>query len=201
MPQQQMPEGTAMDLPATAEGFRRRRLRRLLAVGGSWVVVAAVVIGSAVVPEEPDDYIGLQVTPLLVLLLIAPVQIVALACGRRERRILESYGWQAYDSEIRYRRTRVELLLRLGPGDIAVLTPRIRNQRPWRKSADAGGKHDGQVWFCGDPRYGGVVSYAGGGRPVRFVRDKRPKKLARMPEPFPGADELAVRSSVLGTAY
>lgn len=195
--QQRTSQEAAMDVGATAEGYRRRQRRRRLTVAAPWVIAAALSTGIAVLPADPDPYIGLQVMPEIILLLIAPVQLLGLACGRRERRILESYGWEAYPCEVRVRSRHVEVRLQLGPGDELVLTPQMLRQEP----GIANSKHPDQAWFCGDRRYGGVVSPVGGGRPVRCVRDKRSKKDKKRPEPFAGADELAVRSGVLGTAY
>lgn len=127
------------------------------------------------------------------LLLILPVQAVTRACGRRERRILESYPWQAYQCDI----DGVHVRLQLDAGRVVVLTPRMLKRKPSIAASD----HRREAWFCGDLRYGGVVSPVGGGHPMRYVREKRPKKKAQLREPFPGADTLAQQTGVAGTVY
>jgi peptidoglycan/LPS O-acetylase OafA/YrhL len=80
-----------MAVPATAAGFRRRRLRRWAIIAGSWAItagswalVAATVTGAGVLPEDPDPYLGLQVLPLLILLMTLPC-LRSGRTGRAER--------------------------------------------------------------------------------------------------------------------
>jgi hypothetical protein len=188
----QPPLGQAIDLPATAEGLRRRRGRRWLWIVGLWWVIALIVVAARTLPLDSDTSMRWQVQPLVALLVILPVQGAALACGRRERRILGAYSWQCYPCEL----AGMQVRLRTDAGTV-VLTPRMVRRAP----RIAASEHPGQAWFCGDLRYGGVLSPVGGREPIRYVRDKRPSKRKQLREPFPGADELAARTGAKGAAY
>lgn len=188
----QPPSGPAMDLPATAEGWTSRRRKGLLWIVAIWAVIALLTTLAWTVPSGTSGVGRLQALPATLLLLL-PVQAVTRACGRRERKIMESYAWQAYPCEV----DGIEVRLRLDAGRVVVLTPRMLRRKP----RVSGSGHPATAWFCGDVRYGGVVSPVGGGEPMRYVRDKRPKKKAQLREPFPGANELAERTGVIGTVY
>ena len=186
------PVGPAMDVPATAEGWRTRRRKGWLWIVAIWSAVALLTALGWTAGGDSPRAGRLQAMPAT-LLIIFPIQAVTRACGRRERRILQAYAWQAYPCET----DGIHVRLQIDAGRVVVLTPRMLKRKPSVSSSD----HPEVAWFCGDLRYGGVASPAGGDKPMRYVREKRPANKALRHEPYAGADQLAQRTGVVGTVY
>jgi hypothetical protein len=186
------PAGPAMDVPATAEGWRTRRRKGWLWIATIWAAVALLTTMGWTVGADSPRAGRLQAMPAALLILL-PVQAVTRACGRRERRILQTYVWQAYPCET----DGIHVRLQTDAGRVDALTPRMLKRKPSVSSSD----HPEVAWFCGDLRYGGVVSPVGGDKPMRYVREKRPTKKVQRREPFAGADQLAHDTGVVGTVY
>ncbi|MFF8958433.1 hypothetical protein [Streptomyces sp. NPDC014894] len=117
---------------------------------------------------------------------------LALRRTRRMARILTCYPWQAYSCAYPHRTVE-------SPKAVVIMfseeyTPVLRIAL---HSGDLSRKQNPaptQIWFAGDPRYGGVISPVGGHFPVRVV----PERLGeRVPAGSPEADALAERAELV----
>lgn len=124
---------------------------------------------------------------------------------RRERRILETYGWQVWPcrgqsvkvvsgsgERSRGRRWSTE-------GRVVLLQPDGQSHCSFPPPGDGwdgprpGGPVAGdEVWFAGDTRFGGVLAVPGG-MPFRYVTRGKPGTRRGTP----GEDELARRSGLM----
>ncbi|MEV0749435.1 hypothetical protein AB0I75_30185 [Streptomyces sp. NPDC050273] len=169
----------ALDLPGTAGGLTRYRstARRWCAAGSAGVIPAVLLavfadgFGRSFVPP-------LAVFGALSLLMGAVVPLQA----RRMRRVLAAGPWTAHTAVVLRRGggSGAVVVLR-GPGrhELLPLTPWTTQ---WR--LDLLNRSDGVLWWCGDPRTGGVLAPAGGTELIRAkpVRGRRARSLVARPQ-------------------
>ncbi|GAA2433466.1 hypothetical protein [Streptomyces macrosporus] len=216
------PDTAALSHPPTLRAWRRARLAHHVRHLGPYPsAVAAGGLGTAAIGQW---WPLLAVIGVLALLL-APCQWLrcrhASVNARRARLVLEHYPWRPYlltpDAEpdaSRSARDRSGAWLGVffrpadpsdpehtrvhgvpGPGRAnssvrALVEPRAL-------AAELGREGTTEVWFAGDPRFGGVVSPPGGGRPMLLRARAR-----RVPNDPTGAesaerDALAIRAGLL----
>ncbi|MGW0934514.1 hypothetical protein [Streptomyces sp. NPDC002666] len=169
----------ALDLPGTAGGLMRYRAtaRRWCAAGAAGVIPAVLLavfadgFGRSFVPP-------LAVFGVLSLLMGAVVPLQA----RRMRRVLAAGPWTAHTSVVLQRGggSGAAVVLRgPGPHELLPLTPWTTQ---WR--LDLLKRSDGVLWWCGDPRTGGVLAPSGGTELIRAkpVRGRRARSLVARPQ-------------------
>ncbi|WP_326737166.1 hypothetical protein [Streptomyces sp. NBC_01022] len=168
----------ALDLPGTADGLTRYRAsaRRWCAAGAAGVIPAVLLAvfsdgsGQSFVPP-------LAVFGVLSLLTGAVVPLRA----RRMRRVLASGPWTAHTSVVVQPGLSgaAVVLSGPGPGELLPLTPWTTQ---WR--LDLLNRSDGVLWWCGDPRSGGVLAPSGGTELIRAkpVRGRRARSLVARPK-------------------
>lgn len=164
----------ALDLPGTANGLTRYRAsaRRWCAAGTAAVLLAVFAdgLGRSFVP--PLAAIG-----ALSLLMGALVPLQA----RRMRRVLAARPWTAHTSVILQRGNggAAVVLGGLGPHRLLPLTPWTTQ---WR--LDLLNRSDSVLWWCGDPRAGGVLAPSGGTELIRAkpIRGRRARSLETHPQ-------------------
>nr|WSW68340.1 hypothetical protein OG461_20205 [Streptomyces sp. NBC_00995] len=168
----------ALDLPGTAAGLERYRAsaRRWCAAGVAAAVPAVLLAAFA------DGFARSFVQPLAVLgaLSLLMGAVVPLQ-ARRMRRVLASAPWTAHASVVVESAARgATVVLRgTGPRELLPLTPRTTQ---WRLRLLH--RPDGVLWWCGDPRTGGVLAPSGGAELIRArpVRGRRAHSLAGRPQ-------------------
>ncbi|MFE5882490.1 hypothetical protein [Streptomyces hydrogenans] len=202
----------ALDLRETAEALEayRRSAGRKVAGGA---VLLALAVGLSAFPSWPswqEDLVG-----WLAVLGVAGLVVGAagLAYARRFRRVLGAGTWSAHAAvPVSSPWTSESVVLARGPGGdelwplaVVAVRPRWEPLRPARGAV---------MWWCGDPRVGGVLAPPGGGaliwtRPVRGRKARRVveraagKGLAGLPvpvQPQSGPAPGAVPGPVAGTA-
>ncbi|MEU8758647.1 hypothetical protein [Streptomyces sp. NPDC048659] len=149
----------ALDLPETAEELRLyRRGGVRLALGGLGVVVLAAV-GFGVLPEDPPWAQDLAGYAGLFGMLAVVFGLVRLPLARRFRRILAAGPWTAHPATAVVRSWSGEAVV-LATADGGVLPLRVVASRArWEEVRPA---PSGVLWWCGDPRTGGVLAAPGG---------------------------------------
>ncbi|MFE9860781.1 hypothetical protein [Streptomyces sp. NPDC005780] len=169
----------ALDLPGTADGLTRYRAtaRRWCAAGAAGVIPAVLLAVSA-------DGVGRSFVPPLAVfgaLSLLTGAVVPLR-ARRMRRVLATGPWTAHASVVLHRgggRGAVVVLRGPGPRELLPLTPWTTQ---WR--LDLLNRSDGVLWWCGDPRTGGVLAPPGGTELIRAkpVRGRRARTLVARPQ-------------------
>jgi hypothetical protein len=174
--------GVALDTPGVAEILRGRE--RPLLLGFALLAAEAVLLVVAAVTWGPGSA---AVVVLAIALLVTAAPVLLWRRARRlERAVVTTYGWQVWPcstesvrviaSEGRReggrrwgRQNRVVLLRPDGQAQCAFLPP------------GEGTRPDGEVWFAGDTRFGGMLAMPGG-LPFRYVVRARPGGARGTPE-------------------
>ncbi|WP_158718662.1 hypothetical protein [Streptomyces griseus] len=160
----------ALDLPVTAEELGRYRRGGLrLAVGGFALAFLALVC-FGFLPEEPlwaEDLAGFLCVGGAT---ACAFGLVRLPNARRFRRILASGRWSAHPATAVSRSWSGEAVVLAGVDGGDLLTLRVIASRARWQGAQP--SPTGVLWWCGDPRRGGVLAVPGGGplfraKPVR----------------------------------
>ncbi|MEV8451414.1 hypothetical protein AB0467_02125 [Streptomyces sp. NPDC052095] len=193
----------ALDVPETALGLERYRGTARLwgAFGTAEVVVCvllAVFVGGpfrAVLPGAVGCGLAAALTGVLVR-----------RRARRMRRVLEARPWQARSS-VAVMSGMSGAAVVLGGGDSAdELLPLRPLTAQWRFSLLSGPA--GVLWWCGDPRTGGVLAPPGGGQLLWAgpLRGRRARRLVARPEidalrtrPVPVAPQVPLGGAALPT--
>ncbi|MGC5015153.1 hypothetical protein ACLQ2R_30695 [Streptosporangium sp. DT93] len=174
--------GVALDTPGVQEILRGRE--RPLRLGAALLAVEAVLLTAAVVSWEPGSAVA--VILVIVLLLTAAPLLLWRRARRLERAVMATYGWQVWpcaSESVKVvaaegqrhrgrrwaRQDRVVLLRPDGQAQCAFLPP------------DEGRRPDGEVWFAGDTRFGGMLAMPGG-LPFRYVVRAKPGGARGTPE-------------------
>ncbi len=150
----------AWDHPPTRVGYQRLAFRRAAWLMGLAVpaLVAGTCLGLSLMPQ------ALLAFSSALILVVPFLPVVAVAFYRRQRiaSVLQAYPWRELSYECDPQKPS---LLAIAFVD----TPTFR-MFPYPIQL-AVGEADGhtQIWFAGDPRFGGVVSPVGGHYPVRVV--------------------------------
>ncbi|MFJ6012488.1 hypothetical protein [Streptomyces sp. NPDC092952] len=191
----------ALDVPETALGLEQYRGTAWLwvAVGMAWVVVCvllAMFVGGpfrAMLPGAVGCGLAAALTGVLVR-----------RRARRMRGVLEARPWQARSS-VAVMSGMSGAAVVLGGGDSAdELLPLRPLTAQWRFSLLSGPA--GVLWWCGDPRTGGVLAPPGGGQLLWAgpLRGRRARRLVARPEigalrtrPMPVAPQVPVGGAAL----
>ncbi|MFI5744876.1 hypothetical protein ACIBBE_02920 [Streptomyces sp. NPDC051644] len=166
----------ALDLPETAEALERYRgsVRRWFG-GGAAGVCAAVFIAVFVSGGSLFPTLGGFGGALLL------GGAIVRSRARRMRRVLSAGPWVAHTSVTQQSGTSgaVVVLSGPGPGELLALTPFTTQWRLHLLSSPAG-----VLWWCGDPRTGGVLAPPGGTELIwaRPVRSRRARSVAARPQ-------------------
>ncbi|WP_030547595.1 hypothetical protein [Streptomyces albus] len=177
----------ALDLPATARALEdyRHRARRLAAAGAAGVLAAAALI--AVADGAAAFFAPQALGPLLVLVAIG---LGSLRIARRMERTLSAHHWTACPA-VGIGRTLHSATVVLRDSETGTWWPMTAVAVRQRYHLVAPGP-SGVLWWCGDPRAGGVISPPGSGelvwvKPVRGRRTR--ERLCRTAE----SEGLALR--------
>ncbi|WP_405404042.1 hypothetical protein [Streptomyces sp. NBC_01104] len=166
----------ALDFPGTAAGLVRYR-----ASARRWCAAGAAAVLAAVLLAVFADGVGRLVWPLATLgvtflLMSAAIPLQA----RRMRRVLAAGPWTAHTSVLvpRGRNGATVVLNGPGPGELLPLTP----WTTWSRM-DLLNRFDGVLWWCGDPRTGGVLAPPGGTDHIwaKPIRGRRARALMAGP--------------------
>lgn len=168
----------ALDLPGTAEGLDRYR-----ASAWRWCAAGAAAVAAAVLIAVFADRFLRSFVPQLgtigVLLLL--VGAVVPLQARRMRRTLAARPWTAHTSVLLQSGARGAAVVLGGPGpdELLALTPWTTR---WR--ADLLDRPGSVLWWCGDPRTGGVLAPPDGTQLIwaRPVRGRRARSIAARPQ-------------------
>ncbi|MEU6214026.1 hypothetical protein ABZ891_29530 [Streptomyces sp. NPDC047023] len=184
--------GRALDTPGVEEVLRRRERGLRRGVGAA--AVQAVLIVGAVGVFGPSSPAAVGAVVVLVPLLAVTVGLSLLwrRARRRERRVMETYGWQVWpcagqDVRVVAAEGRREGGRRWSAeGRVVLLGPDGRSHcsfpppgEGWdgpRVPARREGPGE-EVWFAGDTRFGGMLAEPGG-MPFRYVTRARPGRGA-----------------------
>jgi hypothetical protein len=181
-----------MDDPTTAAAWRRCIRVRTAWLLGELLCWTAAVLHSAV--SQRESAIGPAVMTTLIALVLVPVSLHALVSAQRMGRVLRTYPWQTHPCSFDRRGRETRVVLKPEPGQEVFLRTipfRVHLNRDQGATPTA-------MWFAGDLRVGGVVSPAGGHRPVRTVRvnlSQHLRKARRRADP--GADALAQKAGLM----
>lgn len=169
----------AIDLPETAEALRRYRRRAGdLVNAGVTMLLAVPVLVVVGVSSGVDDELLTTFGPMVFAFgwFALALGIAARVLSRRMRRALGSQPWTAHASVTAPKgRERASVVLAVGlAGDALVPLAPITSQ--WRFELLR--EPSGVLWWCGDPRTGGVLAPPGGGEliwagPLRGRRAQR----------------------------
>ncbi|MFF9509366.1 hypothetical protein ACF1BU_27440 [Streptomyces sp. NPDC014724] len=186
------PAPAALDLPGTTDALERYWASAWRLFGGgaaglcSAVFCAVFVIGWSMIPTLG----GLGVA-----LLVGGAVVRHRA--RRMRRVLGAGPWVAHTSVALQRGSGRAVVVLSGPGPSELL-PLAPSTVQWRLQLLNG--PGGVLWWCGDPRKGGVLAPPGGteliwARPVRGRRARsiaaRPQASALHTRPAPSQPQIA----------
>ncbi|MFI8963475.1 hypothetical protein ACIGO8_15335 [Streptomyces sp. NPDC053493] len=170
--------GVGLDLPAVARALRTYRWRAGAWAGGG---LAAIVAGGLLtgLAEEPRTAVPpLDLGPALlgVGLVTCVLGLGSLVIARRMRRALSARPWSAHPALLVPRGLNAARVVLADPatGEAWPLAVVATQQRIHLARPGAGGV----LWWCGDPRRGGVLAPPGGGaliwtRPVRGAQERR----------------------------
>ncbi|MFD3873212.1 hypothetical protein [Streptomyces sp. NPDC058623] len=196
--------GTALETPGVEEVLRRRErgVRRgvLLLVAEFVLLVGVVLLVGPTSTAAAVTAAGL----VPVLAVTAGLLLLWRRARRRERLVMSTYGWQVWPcraqevrvisgdgQRVRGRRWgtdgRVVLLQPDGQSHCSFPPP----WNGWDGPAAPRQLTDDQVWFAGDPRFGGMLAVPGG-FPFRYVLRAAPGKRRGS-----GAEDDAARRSGL----
>lgn len=170
--------GTALSLPRTALGLARYRRRAWRWMGAG---VCVPVLGLAVGPSAHEAGLGpvsalaafsVATGPLALL-----VGVAALVTSRRMRRALAAGPWVACTAVYAAARSEMpRVVLRPPGGDgLVPLSVRTVSTRYHLAAPEPGGV----LWWCGDPRTGGVLARPGGSDPLWAHRTRSARPLRR----------------------
>ncbi|MFF1460623.1 hypothetical protein [Streptomyces sp. NPDC058330] len=191
------PTWRALDLPGTAKGLRDRRRRASYAVNAGAALLAAALTAALLSPlaEEVAAVVGPACFGLgaFALGLGIPLRLRA----RRMRRVLGSGQWAACASvAVQRGASGAVVVLAGGPeGDeLLVLAPHTTQ---WRYHLISGPL--GVLWWCGDPRTGGVLAPVGGEELIWAgpVRTRRARRVLTLPQVRALAHRPAPRAAYL----
>ncbi|MFB7278543.1 hypothetical protein ACFCZV_15640 [Streptomyces hydrogenans] len=184
----------AIDLPGTAEELRRYRRGGVLLSAGGLVLAVLALAGVSVFPEDPpwaQDLAGFLGVGGGTAFLFG---LVRFPYARRFRRILSAGPWSAHAATAVARAWSGEAVVLAAP-DGGVWPLRVVASRSrWQEVRPVPA---GVLWWCGDPRKGGVIAAPGGGPMFRAapVRGKAARRrlldlaaeagLAALPVPAP----------------
>ncbi|MET9349602.1 hypothetical protein [Streptomyces termitum] len=163
-----MAEARALDLPGTAEELRRYRRGGLTLTAAGVLLVVLSGLGFALLPEEPEwavDLAGFTGVAGVLTFLFGPFRLLY---AFRFRRVLASGPWSAHLA-VAVSGGRGERVVLAGPDGGLWPLRVIATAARWAEVRPGG---TGVLWWCGDPRKGGVLSAPGGGplfrvKPVR----------------------------------
>ncbi|MFI2213313.1 hypothetical protein [Streptomyces sp. NPDC020141] len=180
----------AFDHPSTTAGHRRLVVKRW-----AWLILVLSLAAAAVwagLGKPWREVVGLTVFSLCVYPLLLWVTLLALRRTARMSRILTTYPWRAYPCDYPRRSAESSRVIRIRFSEDHAPTLRLT---PFTVNiAEKQNPAPTQIWFAGDPRYGGVISPVGGHFPVRVV----PERLGeRVPAGSPEADALAERAELV----
>lgn len=169
----------ALGLPGTAGGLTRYR-----ATARRWCAAGAAGVLPAVLLAVFADGFGRSFVPPLAVLGASSLLMGAVVPpqARRMRRMLAAGPWTAHASVVLQRgggSGAVVVLRGPGPHELLPLTPWTTQ---WR--LDLLNRSDGVLWWCGDPRAGGVLAPPGGTELIRAkpVRGRRARSLVARPQ-------------------
>ncbi|MFH9723739.1 hypothetical protein ACH4M4_12350 [Streptomyces sp. NPDC017254] len=168
----------ARETAGTAEALERYRRQAVRWVRGGGVAVAAAVALGLVLAlgfeDVPVDSPVSDAVPALTVLGLGAVMfgLATLRLARRMRRVLAAGDWSAHPVAALPR----GVLVLAGPEPGVRLARQVVGVKDRYAKAEPG--HDGVLWWCGDPRGGGVIAPPGGGelfwtRPVRGAGARR----------------------------
>lgn len=168
----------ALDLPATTGGLARYRAsaRRWCAAGAAGLIPAVLLAFFA------DGFGQSFVPPLTVFGVLSLVMgAVVPPQARPMHRMLAAGPWTAHTAVVVRRGGgggAAVVLSGPGPGEVLVLAPWTTR---WR--LDLLNRSDGVLWWCGDPRTGGVLAPPGGGELIRAkpIRGRLARSLVARP--------------------
>ncbi|MYV69323.1 hypothetical protein GT043_25955, partial [Streptomyces sp. SID2131] len=144
----------ALDTAGTAEALDRYRERAGRTLAGSVVaLVGGVVVGILPGPAWTGDVVAWAVCLGVV---FACVGAGALVTARRMRAVLAAGEWSAHAAVPVARRLHSPAVVLSSPATGA-LWPLTVVAVQWRQDAARPGP-DGVLWWCGDPRTGGVLT-------------------------------------------
>ncbi|WP_329622569.1 hypothetical protein OG357_20755 [Streptomyces sp. NBC_01255] len=186
----------ALDLPETADALERYRRRAVrLTVIGAVLLVLAVGVGLLFSGSWTPAAIGWLV---LFALPTLGIGVNARSIAKRMRHVLGVGTWSAHTALPVARPWHAETVVLASPGtgELWPLTlPSVR-----QRFGPVVPGPDGVLWWCGDPRLGGVIAPPGGGelvwmRPVRGQAGRR-RIVARaeglLDRPVPRSPQAAV---------
>ncbi|MFD3992044.1 hypothetical protein [Streptomyces sp. NPDC058583] len=168
----------ARERAGTAEALERYRRNAVGWVwGGAAGLAASVALGlvlATAFPELPADSLASDAVPLLAVsgLTALLFGLGTLRLARRMRRVLDAGDWSAHAVVALPK----GVLVLAGPEPGVLLPRRVFAVRERYARVEPG--PDGVLWWCGDPRGGGVIAPPGGGelvwtRPVRGAGARR----------------------------
>ncbi|MFJ9680137.1 hypothetical protein ACIRP2_19025 [Streptomyces sp. NPDC101194] len=166
----------ALDLPGAADALKRYRASARLWFGAGTAAVCSAVLLMVFVG-------GWSVFPTLAglggALLLGGAVVMSRA--RRMRRVLGAAPWVAHTSVALQRGSSGAVVVLAGPepGELLPLAP---STAQWRFHLLNG--PGGVLWWCGDPRNGGVLAPPGGTELIwaRPVRGRRARSIAARPQ-------------------
>ncbi|MFD7065873.1 hypothetical protein ACFV97_01395 [Streptomyces sp. NPDC059913] len=186
----------ALDVPETALGLERYRgtAWRWVAAGMAWVVACVLL---AVFVDGP--FLGVLPEAVGCGLAAALTGVLVRRRARRMRRVLEARPWQARSSVAVMSGMSGAAVVLGGGGSADELLPLRPLTAQWRFPLLSGPA--GVLWWCGDPRTGGVLAPPGGGQLLWAgpLRGRRARALVARPEvdalrtrPVPVAPQVSI---------